>query len=1157
VAGFEDPALPYAGHAYNPAGTPWTFSANSGVAANASAFTYANPPAPEGSQVLFLRHTGSASQAIPGWAAGTYSISFKAARRASHGTDHDFRVLVDGRVVATFDSTSTAYSTFTTPAFAVAEGAHTITFQGINSGGVEPSSSFIDDIRINPVENAGHELSHEYRGVGGIVDATVLHDGSSNTAGNALNFRGLIDDVIVFHRALTGDEVHSLYHGGAPTAAHGDNAGKAREHAAVLALVPRLDATSVAVRSGNWSDPTIWADGTVPAAGDDVLIVDGRTVAYDLENPAALGTIRVDGMLWFVPGVNTRVVADTIVVSPGGTFQVGTANEPIRADVTARIEFTGGAIDTAWDPYLLSRGLVSHGTFHVVGAAKTGHLALAGPALAGADELVLSRVPEGWRVGDRIVLGGTSMDPNGSDADHSRFRDEVLEITSITGDRVRFLNRTRPADQGRTTLIWDHKAPEGYGLDIYVANTTRNIVFDTLTGPSTPIAQRGHVMLMHSNDVAVYAAEFRDLGRTDKKRLVTDPVVSADGVLQRGGENPRARYALHFHRTGIGNLDSPGVAVINCSVVGSPGWGFVNHDSHVDFTDNVAFDVVGAAYSTENGDELGSFRNNISIATTGDARPDLDFDGSDRVSAFDFGFNGEAFWIQGSPGVSMENNIAISAAGGGVNVFSGVDGIKPRLFPVSNVSDPELRKSLQAAGLTQVSVHQLPMPRLAGMRVYNSLYGIIFWNHMRQALSTNGLMTYTGGAATNAAHEGRTVIDDFSLWGIYGTGTFAQYSGQISYRNGLVLGNPASPVPFVGHINGQGRGVGLHSNAAARDIEYLNLRVEGFDRAVRIVDDGQIESGSRIVGGYFANNRSMFTHAEALFTAVAPYPLNFEVSGNPTIVPFAGSSNLRPIARFTAEQAGNLAVSFRANSSADPDLPQDRRLSGNGIAAYSWDFGDGSIGFGASPVHVYNAPGDYTVRLRVHDTFGATSELASTVRVTSVSYRQALLAPDFSGPSSDNYYMSHLHAGTEWRKHRWVNSGGVASVSSAGAAASMHQVIEDRGVRRGPLTLSFELSNLDRAGQPNRIYARVYGVNGRFFLNSDLDTRPAALSARKIESVDLMTTVSLGGRDFDRENFSFRFNAGPGYDYLIVRFYAIQVDSTRGDIVRVRNVSLA
>lgn len=54
--------------------------------------------------------------------------------------------------------------------------------------------------------------------------------------------------------------------------AHPDDPSAKDEHAALFALVPRSEATSVAVKDGSWFDPTTWADGKIPEAGAKVLI---------------------------------------------------------------------------------------------------------------------------------------------------------------------------------------------------------------------------------------------------------------------------------------------------------------------------------------------------------------------------------------------------------------------------------------------------------------------------------------------------------------------------------------------------------------------------------------------------------------------------------------------------------------------------------------------------------------------------------------------------------------------------------------------------------------------------------------------------------------------------------------------------------------------
>ena len=78
---FEVPALAAKTFQYMPTGSPWQFSAGTGVTSNGSGFTSSNPNAPDGSQVAFVQGTGSMSQTLY-LDAGTYNLSFMAAQRA-------------------------------------------------------------------------------------------------------------------------------------------------------------------------------------------------------------------------------------------------------------------------------------------------------------------------------------------------------------------------------------------------------------------------------------------------------------------------------------------------------------------------------------------------------------------------------------------------------------------------------------------------------------------------------------------------------------------------------------------------------------------------------------------------------------------------------------------------------------------------------------------------------------------------------------------------------------------------------------------------------------------------------------------------------------------------------------------------------------------
>jgi PKD repeat protein len=67
------------------------------------------------------------------------------------------------------------------------------------------------------------------------------------------------------------------------------------------------------------------------------------------------------------------------------------------------------------------------------------------------------------------------------------------------------------------------------------------------------------------------------------------------------------------------------------------------------------------------------------------------------------------------------------------------------------------------------------------------------------------------------------------------------------------------------------------------------------------------------------------------------------------------------------------AINFSGAGSSDPD---------GTIVAYDWDFGDGSTGTGANPMHAYGAAGTFTVTLTVTDDGGLTDAGTTTATIT-------------------------------------------------------------------------------------------------------------------------------------------------------------------------------
>ena len=110
-AGFEQAAvgagqLPVPARPARPGPSPAAPASRATAAASPSA----TRRRPEGGQVAFLQTTGSFSQAVAGWAAGTYALTFDAAQRGNYqASRQDFQVLVDGVVVGTFTPAGTSY----------------------------------------------------------------------------------------------------------------------------------------------------------------------------------------------------------------------------------------------------------------------------------------------------------------------------------------------------------------------------------------------------------------------------------------------------------------------------------------------------------------------------------------------------------------------------------------------------------------------------------------------------------------------------------------------------------------------------------------------------------------------------------------------------------------------------------------------------------------------------------------------------------------------------------------------------------------------------------------------------------------------------------------------------------------------------------------
>ena len=575
--------------------------------------------------------------------------------------------------------------------------------------------------------------------------------------------------------------------------AHGDDSGKATEHVELLNLVSRADATHIAVNDGDWFDPNTWHDGNVPGAGAQVLIPEAISVNYSGESDASLFTVRVDGELTFAHDADSKMLVDTMVVSPTGRLEIGTEDNPIGAEFDVEIVIANnGDIDTGWDPMLLSRGVISHGEVEIHGAEKTSFLTVSDAPMAGDTQISLSEIPEGWQVGDTIVLTGTHKEGWYWDNDARTMRrhdsqDEEVVITAIDGNTIT-LDRA---------LEHDHDAPRD-DLAAYVANTSRNVTFSSEDGDDTAIHHRGHTMFMHSDDVDVRYAAFDDLGRTDKSEPAFD--VTSLGSVQPDS-NVKARYPFHFHRTGTEDQENPAIAIGN-SVSGSPGWGYAHHDSHAIFTDNVAFDIFGAAFVAEDGNETGVWSHNIAINTVGIGYGESAIKQQSDVDRHDNGRTGEGFFFAGRL-VEASDNVAANTTHGYVWMTRG----HPRDPLSENLDQPEI-----AYGSDSIRLDQPPIQGF----------------HNNEAFGTEvGLVVIKEGP--NQHHDVRSVLDGFVNWET-SQGVDLSYSSHYTLIDFDLLATQSDNPNII-------RDTGFNLGGNAFDIVANGMRVEGFRTGIDLEQD--------------------------------------------------------------------------------------------------------------------------------------------------------------------------------------------------------------------------------------------------------------------------------------------------------------------------------
>lgn len=431
-----------------------------------------------------------------------------------------------------------------------------------------------------------------------------------------------------------------------------------------------LNPTHISVQSGNWSDPQTWSGGQVPGEGAIVQVGSGTTVVYDTISDANIKALGVNpgAMLDFATDRDTRLTLTTMIVFQDGHLQIGTEANPLPVNHTAEIVIADVPLDLVNDPSQIGNGLLWLGKIDFFGSpiARTWERLLL-QARAGDTQLgFYGQAPAGWKAGDTIILPDTRQVPgalvddvlNGVPGAFEGQWEEAV-IQSIEGNKVIL---TAP-------LQYDHLGAfngDGVAEQLpHVAVLDRNVVVRS----ENPEGTRGHIMALYRAEIDVHYARFKDLGRTDAFVPLDNTKYDEQGNVTHIGTNQIARYSFHLHHL-VGPEDGlPSgyqYRFIGNTIDGGLRWGFVVHNSHYGLVqENVAYDLDGSAFVTQDGSETGNkFIRNFAMRIIGTG-----IDGEAGIAENDIGRGGTGFWARRA-GNDFQDNVVANALYGGIVVTS-------------------------------------------------------------------------------------------------------------------------------------------------------------------------------------------------------------------------------------------------------------------------------------------------------------------------------------------------------------------------------------------------------------------------------------------------------------------------------------------------------
>lgn len=275
--------------------------------------------------------------------------------------------------------------------------------------------------------------------------------------------------------------------------------------------------------------------------------------------------------------------------------------------------------------------------------------------------------------------------------------------------------------------------------------------------------------------------------------------------------------------------------------------------------------------------------------------------------------------------------------------------------------------------------------------------------------------------------------------GSYDRHVWMRSNGRVSF--GVYTGSRVIITSSQSYNDGQ-----WHHVVATQGSSGIKLYLDGAEVAANAETRAQNFTGYWRVGGDVVWEGASTNYFAGSIDEVAIYGRQLTAAEVTEHHAIGTGRNLKPTASFTAS-CTYLTCAFDAAESSDPD---------GTIAAYNWDFGDGTTGAGVSGSHDYTAAGERTVTLTVVDDKGGTATTTRTVSPTeapangapTASFTVDCTALTCAFNASASTDPDGVIAGYAWDFGNGTTGSGVSGSQTYGAAGDYTvtlTVVDDRG----------------------------------------------------------------------------------------------------------------